>query len=81
MPTKTSTEGRWNPHRRKPAAVGSDFLQSVLAIIYYISKTEIFQVVMKKKTDFILGKPLIPNAGVRSWYTKEQDSWVKRYRK
>ena len=34
--------------------------------------------VMRKKTDFILGKPLIPNAGVRSWYTKELDSLVKK---
>lgn len=33
---------------------------------------------MRKKTDFILGKPLIPNAGVRSWYTKELDSLVKK---
>lgn len=32
----------------------------------------------RKKTDFILGKPLIPNAGVRSWYTKELDALVKK---
>ena len=34
--------------------------------------------VMRKKTDFILGKPLIPHAGVRSWYTKELDALVKK---
>ena len=34
--------------------------------------------VMRKKTNFILGKPLIPNAGVRSWYTKELDALVKK---
>lgn len=35
---------------------------------------------MRKKSDFILGKPLIPNTGVRSWYSKELDSLVKNER-
>ena len=30
----------------------------------------------KKKEQILVGKPLIPNAGVRTWYTKELNDLV-----